>query len=515
MPVAIRSYSRFLRNDGADATTFTGGQTGDVQVLLVAMTGAHTSNLPVMQAGNGWSLRVRQRYNDEGPTQDAVVELWTRVSDGSSSTYSSLSGGSSRYVLGLYSLTGATLTDAAWAGDPNSGDNSAFTDAPSVTAPSNGGLLLSVYLHDMGYSDGARSISNGMAVRDDTLLAGSGRPYSFAIAEKQVGAGSTGVSTVQFSDFGPNAGASIVVPSGNVAPTPPTLLAPVGNTTFDRTATQRFSWTFNDPNAGDTQSAHDLRYRLVGAGSWTTVSGTTPSGFRDFAGSTFAAGSYEWQVRTYDAQGLVGPYSGSEFFTAATPPPGPTITAPANNSTVSTSTAALTWSYPTQAAYQVRVLDPADAVLFDTGVVGGTAGAQTRSVSLSFPTNNVTRKLQVRVQDSGSGLWSPYSTVTVSVSYTPPAVPTLVVVPSDSTGSISVLVTHPTPTGTQPTVAATEVEVRADSAGDPYRPVGQPVRLSVNSTAYTDRAPAGGVEYAYRARAVGVNETVSLSAWTT
>jgi hypothetical protein len=47
-----------------------------------------------------------------------------------------------------------------------------------------------------------------------------------------------------------------IVDTFNVAPTAPTLSP---KTNFDATASATFSWTFNDPNAGDTQSAYQLQ----------------------------------------------------------------------------------------------------------------------------------------------------------------------------------------------------------------------------------------------------------------
>ena len=49
----------------------------------------------------------------------------------------------------------------------------------------------------------------------------------------------------------------------NEPPHAPTLLAPADGATIDRNITQRFSWQFNDPDAGDTQSAYEIRYRKV------------------------------------------------------------------------------------------------------------------------------------------------------------------------------------------------------------------------------------------------------------
>ena len=91
----------------------------------------------------------------------------------------------------------------------------------------------------------------------------------------------------------------------------------------------------------------------------TTGQVALPQSWRDFAGGTFDAGSYEWQVRTWDALGEPGPWSGSNFFDAATPPPGPIITAPANGETIGLRYAVVQWSTPNQDANELqRLVEP-------------------------------------------------------------------------------------------------------------------------------------------------------------
>ena len=103
----------------------------------------------------------------------------------------------------------------------------------------------------------------------------------------------------------------------NAAPNAPTQNTPVNNATLDLALTNRFAFTPLDPDAGDTQTKFDLQYQIVGSGSWTLVSQPTANGYWDAPPNTFIVNNYEWQVRTYDAAGLVGPYSASRLFTAA------------------------------------------------------------------------------------------------------------------------------------------------------------------------------------------------------
>lgn len=184
--------------------------------------------------------------------------------------------------------------------------------------------------------------------------------------------------------------ASMAFKSANTAPNAPTLNSPATGTTVDMGVTQRLAWTFSDPDAGDTQSKFDLQYRL-GAGAWTTVTGTTPNSWWDAVAGTFTAGNWEWQVRTYDAVGTIGPWSASSFFTAtnylstgATRPTTVTVTATGavGRSTVVTFVATVT----TVATGSVGLGNPAKtgdatttltATTTSSGTVGLTAGTAT------------------------------------------------------------------------------------------------------------------------------------------
>jgi hypothetical protein len=309
--------------------------------------------------------------------------------------------------------------------------------------------------------------------------------------------------------------------SPNSAPNAPPLNSPATNQPIDRGIVQRFAWTFSDPDPGDSQSAFDLQYRLVGAGTWTTVSGATPNAFYDFAASTFTAGNYEWQVRTYDSQGVVGPFSASSFFTAATAPPAPTITAPVNGSTVQ-ATATLTWSAPNQTDYQIRrVADNAGSadtstVYYDSGdVVDGV----TRSVSVAFPTNNRWEHVQVRIKNAG--LWSTWADARVQVSFTPPTVAAFTMSADPATATRTLTITNPAPGTGVPATAYNDVYVRTAASStvlDTYRPYSATgVRIGTalpTNTPFIDRRPAGDpVVYEYRVVAIAVNQTTSDSGW--
>lgn len=198
----------------------------------------------------------------------------------------------------------------------------------------------------------------------------------------------------------------------NQAPYAPTGLQPNNNAPVDRTAPQILSWVFSDPDAGDSPSAYDLRHGPVGTDptTWTLLTAITPNSFREFPAAAFPAGNREWQVRTRDSVGELGPWSASAFFAPNNPPAGPAITAPVSGTTLEVANATLTWSTTQQEAYEVRrVADsggvPDEATIYQAAVT--VVDATTRSVALTFDVNARAEHLQVRTRYLG--LWSPWA----------------------------------------------------------------------------------------------------------
>lgn len=290
----------------------------------------------------------------------------------------------------------------------------------------------------------------------------------------------------------------------NSAPNAPTLTAPASGQVIDRATTNRLAWVVSDSDVGDSQSKFDLRYRLVGSPTWTDVTGTTPNAFWDAAPGTFALGDFEWQARTYDSQGLVGPYSSSSFFTASETPATPTITAPVNGATVGSSET-ISWSTPAQARYQVRrVADNAGSpdtstVYWDTGEV---VDATTRTLTASFSTNDRWEWVQVRVK--AGGLWSAWAAVRVQVSWTPPASPTVTLTPNPTTVSIAVAITNPTPAGGEPSVSYNDVYLSA-----PGVPEWRAATFVPPNSAWVFWTPTSGLDYTARVVAVAANGTTA------
>lgn len=113
----------------------------------------------------------------------------------------------------------------------------------------------------------------------------------------------------------------------NRAPGAPLMYAPNFNsdagtyTTFPTS----FLWLMQDPDPGDTVVNSDFRYRLVGAGAWTTITGILvgaggTAGAYLISAGTLIAGQWEAQARITGSDGLTSPYSASVVWTELAPP---------------------------------------------------------------------------------------------------------------------------------------------------------------------------------------------------
>ncbi len=507
MPIAFRAASTVSGNSVTSIAPAKPSGTVEGDVIWALLAWDDDGRALVLPSG--WTLA--EDSGDVGGSAPRLAAAWKAAggSEPSSYTFGLGSGGGvdMSAVLVAYSGVDPTAPVDVDGHLVDLGADADF-DAPSVTTTVENARVVVA-----GANDRVTTISTPAGTTSRGAVESvSGINASLRVADfDQATPGATGVKSFTAGLVsGSRVGLTVALRPGNEPPDAPTGLSPDG-TTVNRSSTRRFSWSFSDPDVGDSQSKYDLRYREVGAGSWTDVTGTTSNAFHDFAGGTFAAGDYEWQVRTYDALGAVGPYTSSAFFTAADPPDGPTITAPTAGQTISAETFEVAWSTPSQTDFQVRTVAD-DAGSPDTGTVftdtGEVASVSTRSREVGFDTDGRDEWVQVRTKDGG--LWSDWASVDVEVSYTVPATPTVTVAASDVLGHLSVSVSHPAPTGGEPAVTAHDVWRRVTAEG------GDGIRVASDvapSLAWPDWAVASGVDYEYRVRARGDNGTSVYSEW--
>jgi hypothetical protein len=286
----------------------------------------------------------------------------------------------------------------------------------------------------------------------------------------------------------------------DVTPSAPLSLSPASGA-YNRASVIRLSFVHNDP--GDPMSAFQIDWGTDGGATFPNTTGfvTTTSQFNDFAANTFTAGNITWRVRTKDQAGNISPYSQATF-KASTKPTAPTFTVPTGGGSVGEPRPIVQWSSAGQAEYQLRVLDNSNAQLWSSGFL--TTATQSGQVGIDLP-NGATRKFGLTIKNS-DGLASDETVITITVTYTGPNAPTVLLTDLSAQGHILVAITNP-PGGT------------AFSYNDLYRyetlsGEATAVRIATNLQAdkqYPDFHVAGGKNYTYFVRAYAQTGTYAES----
>lgn len=303
-----------------------------------------------------------------------------------------------------------------------------------------------------------------------------------------------------------------IVPTA--APPAPLLSAPAAGQEVQNTAPITLVWAHQGQGL---QEAYRVSVRAVGAGSWSylTSSGTLSGSLQTIAGSaqsatiaasTLTAGTaYEWQVATQE-NGSFSSYSTTRQFNPQNLPSvssvTPSVTAGRLAGTVSWAAAA---TAGTLSAWQLAVTPSAqtapDSPMWLTPVTAGSS--TTTSIPVLDWVNGSSYKAWVRVQQSG-GLWSPWTSGTFTVSWTPPAAPT----------GVAGLDTRPMQANVTGVPAGKDVEAQwSVDGGNAWSPLGY--QVAPGTTALFDHPLAPyGVPVSFRARSLEIVDGVGIpSAW--
>ena len=280
--------------------------------------------------------------------------------------------------------------------------------------------------------------------------------------------------------------------SHNDPPQTPTLLSPIGGVKKDRTQSIQFNWQHND--AGN-QSKYEFRWREQGGTTWNNINQTTTNEYLIVTQNTFPFAKIEWQVKTYDQEGLASPWSGTGIFNAAEQTNAPEIIAPNQDEVIPTTETVLEWSSTDQDEFEIEVSN-------ESGLVWSTSKqSQNKAITIGFGfTNNTQYVIRVRVRATG-GIWSDWAEVIITTSFLQPPLPFIETETDNKRGSIRLNIFKPTPVDPEPTVTKNEL----------FRRIGTDwIKLANNiprNFYYEDYTPANSVEYEYKVIATGDNNT--------
>jgi hypothetical protein len=230
----------------------------------------------------------------------------------------------------------------------------------------------------------------------------------------------------------------------NLAPLAPTLVAKAN---YDATMAGVFTWTFNDPNTGDGQSARRFVIERVSDGVAvvdTTKAASTAQTYTVTAGTLANGVDYRWRVMTWDLLDVASPWS--NYGTFSTSAAGSVnITAPAadNPAGVITDDFLIAWTATgtTQAAYRIWVArNDTAATVYDSGWVTSTATA----AMVTGMVSDVEHTVRVQVRNA-SAVVSGIGTRLITPSYGTPEAPLVVLTPVTEGGYVLVDVDNPIP----------------------------------------------------------------------
>jgi hypothetical protein len=283
------------------------------------------------------------------------------------------------------------------------------------------------------------------------------------------------------------------------APNAPTGLAAVANPS-PATEPVVLSWTHN-PVDSTPQSKYQLRYRVAGAGSWTTPAAVTSStqGVTVTPSAAWAAANgtaIEWQVMTWGSYATGSAWSATSTLVLSSRPTA-TIASPAAGAVIATSALAAAWAYydaegSAQSAWAVELRD-GSGTLVESQSAAGTATSATLATVLP---DGSSWSVRVRVQD-GVGLWSEWDSHAVTVDYAEPPTPTVVPTWDPWTGTVALAIAVPAPTGGQVSAVSVDVFRSIDDGPEVLIATGVPVGAAV-----TDFSPTVAGTNGYRVEAV-------------
>lgn len=256
------------------------------------------------------------------------------------------------------------------------------------------------------------------------------------------------------------------------APNTPTWdTSVIGNgSAQDVAATMTLDWNFSDNDPTDSQASYALRrqigagtlnYYNAGTGLWTTTevfnTSATTAVTLAIAWGLDADANHQYAVKTRDTGGLDSGYSAQLTIIPSTKV-NPSITTPTAAQVLTTNFVTMTWTVAAQKAYRVWLLtNPGLVQVYDSGWrVDPAALSFTVPYEMADSTG-----WQLWLQTTNAeGLPSTTQTRNFTIDYTEPPTPTIVATPVPASGWISVAITNPSPTGSQPVFVAQNLHRR-------------------------------------------------------
>lgn len=310
---------------------------------------------------------------------------------------------------------------------------------------------------------------------------------------------STLITLVRLGQTIPYTIAAIAV-HDNRAPLAPSKLT---RPNFDAKEPAVFSWTFNDPNPDDSQSAYQLQIRVYGSDTNVVDTGEVQSPYTSYilpANSLINGQTYQWRVRTADQSGEWSPWSEYAVFQTG-PRLVATILYPTEGTIVNIGEVTVQWSVMSQQSVVIRLYDAnLTTVLQEVEVLSSTV----RSKTITGLENHQSYQVSVQAVSIIGVVGEEVFSGVFHVEYTPP--PTPQVTANVANGFIELGIFNPEPSETEPPLVGNDIY---------RRPIGgewiKLASLYPCNTVYLDYEAASGQTYEYLVKVIAANDTVSAS----
>lgn len=274
---------------------------------------------------------------------------------------------------------------------------------------------------------------------------------------------------------------------------------------FPANETAVLSWRFSHDDPTAVQTAFQIEILEDGDPVFTQSKTTSSAESITLPANTLTNGvEYQWRVKTWGPEDVVGPWSAFDLFTTAERPT-VAITSPIGGGTVTTSAHTVTWTYTgvtPQAQYRLRLYElPANALVQDSGIVNSTG----TTYSISGLKDNTNYHLELSVWNSAGISNLVDASLNFSVDTVPPATPVITVAADVEAGAVALNITNPAPGIGQ--VATDHNEVWRRSVGETTW-----TRIATGvatNSVFQDVSVGAGVEIEYKVIAMSVVDTVA------
>lgn len=307
--ILVQSKSNFVPNStSVDTTLDTPATAGNT---LIAVMSANRAESNIVTPTNFSEL---QRVGNGTGTTLVVAKKQAVGGEQTITLAASITAGGSRMVLTLLEISGADYGAITVASNPSISIGTVTTlSTPSVTAF--GLFLACVGIGGASTPIGWGAWTNSFISTADTDTGVGSNNVGHSVGRKSVDPAVATSATQTWGVLAPAVATMVVIPNvatqAPVVPNPPTNVVVASPVTVGNTA--RVSWVHNDPNL-DPQVKFRIQRKLSTSGTWTVLPEVVSSADNYNMPTTgLAAGTYNLQVATADAQGY-GAYSATVNF---------------------------------------------------------------------------------------------------------------------------------------------------------------------------------------------------------